>query len=173
MLAPIFLLPNAAAGEEFLLWKAYAGETVTSDVTHEEEYSKPVVRLPIPILQEVKRNKQENVVIPDVSVIKCESNKNFGIVYYVIFDEARTANFDLTWHFPHLEKEKGKTSRSTKMTARMAARPKRRWQLYEAFWGLRKDELKDGDFTLVLHRGDDVFLHHVFQVRGCESSKAT
>ena len=94
-------------------------------------------------------------------------------MYYVIFDEAMTANYELTWHFPHLEKEKGKTNRSTKITARMPVRPKKRWQVYHAFWNLRKDELKEGDFTLTLHRGEDVLVRHVFQIRGCESSETT
>ncbi len=168
LLALVFVVPHTSAGEEFLLWKAYAGEISTKRETLEENYSVPTLTLPTAILREVEHNRRENIVIPDVSVIECESNKNFGIVYYVIFDEARAANYSLTWHFPHLEKEKGKTSRSTKITARMAARPKRRWQLYRAFWDLREDELKDGDFTLILHRDDDVFVHHVFQIRGCE-----
>lgn len=174
LLVLIFVLQHAAAGEEFLLWKAYAGTISYSSKTYEDDYSKPASNLPNTILREIERNRQENVVIPDLSVIKCQSNRNFGIVYYVIFDEARTASFELTWYFPHLEKEKGNTSRSTKITARMAGvNPNRRWLLYKAFWDLEKEDLKDGDFALILHRDDDVLVHHVFQIRGCESSETT
>ena len=164
----MFLLPHAAADEEFWLWKVYAGEIYYSSATYQDDYSEPATRLPAPIRREIERNRKENAVVSDLSVINCGSNRNFGIVYYVIFDKARIANFDLTWYFPHLEKEKGKASRSQKITARLSDK-KRRWQLYKAFWDLEKDELKDGDFALILHHDDKVFVHHVFQIRGCES----
>ena len=171
LLVLMFLSAQAAADEQFRLWKAYAGEFSHTRASFQDRASEPVTHLPLPIRREIERNRRNNAVVPDVSVINCDRNTYFGIAYYVFFVGGSPANYDLTWYFPHLEKEKGKASLSGKITARMYNQ-KVRGQLYEALWDLEKEELKDGDFVLILHRGDKVLLRHVFQIRGCESPES-
>ena len=153
MIATIFLLALSTSSfshEHFKLWKAYSGK-----ITSNQQAGR-----------ELRRNTRKGIVVSDISTIQCKRKTRFGIGYHVIFESASPANFELTWHYPHLQEEKGKSSHTRKQTVR---RPDVSDNAVEwALWTLDKDELRDGDIVLVLRRGDEVYLHHVFQIRGCD-----
>ena len=155
LLLALFALSSPAfADDDFFLWKVFAGEYTSYGAAW----------------REVTVNTEDGVIVSDFSDIPCNRHVIFGIGYNVIFESFSPARFDLIWHFPHLADEKGKTSHSHKISLQKFQ--KKRFRTSFAIWELDKDELKDGDFTLILYRGKKVFLQHVFRIRGCNSGES-
>ena len=155
ILLVIFFTP-ASADDTFVLWKVYAGKFNSKDTEYVQ-------------WDEAKKNALAGAVISDVSEIECGRRARFGIIYVVFFEKPSPANFEATMHYPHLAKEKdGDTSHMRRKTIRRP--PGKKFTLDTYIWSLDKDEMKDGDFELILHRDETVFIRHVFKVRGCNSS---
>lgn len=135
LLLALFALSSPAfADEDFFLWKVFAGEYTSYGAAW----------------REVTVNTEDGVVVSDFSDIRCDRHVNFGIGFNVIFENFSPARFDMLWLHPHFVNKKGETSHSHKISLQRF--PRKRFRTSFAIWDLDKDELEDGDVTLILHR---------------------
>jgi hypothetical protein len=154
----------ALADDHFFLWKVYAGKFRTSVRQGSYPFGSG------PEIREFERNTRDGIVVADNSEIECSKRVIFGVIYHVMFERMGPANFEVTLHYPHLSEEKdGETSHMHRNT--VVKPPRMRYATEWHSWTLDKDEMKDGDFVLILHRDETVFMRHIFKLRGCDSSE--
>ena len=147
------LFSPASADDRVVFQKLYAGQ----------EY-RPADNA---MMRKIRRNEWDEIVVPEFSEIRCEKDAQFGIGYAIIWNGASLVNYEITMVYPHLAEEKfGKTSKNRQVTKRRNGFDK--YQLLSYFWDLKMDELKDGDFVLIVHRDEAVLIRHIFMLRGCD-----
>jgi len=158
LLLAIFLIsayfPPASANSHFQLLKVYAG-SFSQDIK---------------LRRLARKNVRNGVIVPDFTIIECTKRVWFGVAFYISPHQANTVSFQRTWYYPHYRDSTGANHHTHSTIYRKTVMQTH--GLKKLGWHLDRDEMVDGDITLLLHNDNYVFLRHVFRIRGCKSVNA-